>query len=90
MLSALVLCWLACWSAAAFAVCGWDKHCARRQRRRVPERTLHRISLLGGACGMFLGMRVFRHKTKHASFVWGVPAAAVLHIALAAWVYLRF
>ena len=41
--------------------------------RRIPEKTLLIISLVGGAAGVFLGMKIFRHKTRHAVFYIGVP-----------------
>ena len=47
------------------------------------------LPLLGGSIGAPLGMRVFRHKTKHWYFVWGVPAILLAQIALAAWLLAR-
>ena len=45
-----------------------DKQCARKNRRRVPEKTLFLAAALFGALGGTLGMFVFRHKTKHWYF----------------------
>ena len=61
-----------------FCVCGWDKHCARRNLWRVPEATLLGLSLLGGCFGMWIGMRTFRHKTRHRRFTVLVPLACLL------------
>ena len=36
-----------------------------------------------------LGMLVFRHKTKHWYFVWGIPLILLAQIALAVWVYFK-
>ncbi len=80
LIKALLWWGLAC-SAAAFAVCGWDKRCARRGARRVPERTLWALAWAGGAAGMLCGMGVFRHKTRHSAFVWGVPAVLLAQLA---------
>jgi uncharacterized membrane protein YsdA (DUF1294 family) len=52
----------------------YDKANARKHKRRVPEKTLFLLSLVWGSLGIFLGMYIFRHKTKHPSFVLGVPA----------------
>ena len=89
MLIQLILCWMLGWSAAAFAVCGWDKRCARRGRRRVPERVLWTLSIAGGAAGMLLGMGCFRHKTRHPAFVGGVPAVLLAQLTLLAGLVLR-
>lgn len=55
-------------SAVCFALYASDKQRAQRQRRRVPERTLHLWSLLGGWPGAALGSHVFRHKTQKVSY----------------------
>ena len=39
--------------------------------------------LMGGV-GAYLGMRKFRHKTKHAVFRYSVPTAAILQLILMA------
>ena len=68
-----------------FAVYGADKRRAKRDKRRVPEKTLFLLALIGGSVGAFAGMRIFRHKTRHWYFVWGIPAILLAQIALAAW-----
>ncbi len=61
-----------------------DKRRARRKgARRVRERTLFLSALLGGSVGAIAGMRLFRHKTKHWYFVWGMPAILILQLVLA-------
>lgn len=45
---ALPAVWLAAANLAGLALMGWDKHCARRARRRVPEKVLFLAALLGG------------------------------------------
>ena len=35
-------------------------------------------------------MRLFRHKTKHWYFVWGMPAILALQAALAVWAAVRW
>jgi uncharacterized membrane protein YsdA (DUF1294 family) len=51
-----------------------DKRRAKRGARRIPESTLLTLAALGGAPGAWLSMLVFRHKTRHARFAFGVPA----------------
>ena len=68
---------------------GIDKSRAKRGVWRVPERTLFLLPLLGGSIGALLGMRIFRHKTKHWYFVWGIPTILLAQIALAVWIYTK-
>ncbi len=81
--------WLIAINLVTFAVYGADKRRARRGAWRVPEKTLFLLPLLGGSVGALLGMRVFRHKTKHWYFVWGVPAILLAQMALAVWLLYR-
>ena len=81
--------WLIAINLVTFAVYGIDKRRARRGAWRVPEKTLFLLPLLGGSVGALLGMRVFRHKTKHWYFVWGVPAILLAQAALAVWLLYR-
>lgn len=53
---------------AVFCLCGFDKLRAREGGFRVPEGALVTLALLGGTLGLLLGMKLFRHKTKKASF----------------------
>ena len=66
-----------------FASMGIDKRRAQRSAYRIPEATLFAIAIMGGSLGSVLGMNIFRHKTKHWYFKWGMPIILVLHIALA-------
>ncbi len=68
-------------SLLALALYGADKARARRGARRIRERTLLLAGVFGGAAGALIGMRAFRHKTRHAAF-WAVNlSAAVLQAA---------
>jgi uncharacterized membrane protein YsdA (DUF1294 family) len=62
-----------------------DKSQARKQGRRVPERTLFLWALIGGSVGAIVAMRVWRHKTKHMTFVVGMPAILVAQAILVLW-----
>ena len=74
-------------SVVALAFYGWDKHRARTQGRRVPEARLHALALLGGFPGAFLGMQLFRHKTRQPRFHVVIFLAAALHVG--AWLAAR-
>jgi uncharacterized membrane protein YsdA (DUF1294 family) len=71
-------------NCAAFGAMGWDKHLARSGGRRIPEKTLLGLALLGGGVGAWLGMKQFRHKTKHVLFAYGLPVIAIAEFALLA------
>lgn len=66
------LIYLALINIAAYAVFGWDKHKARWGGWRIPEKTLLLLALAGGSIGAWIGMKVFRHKTRKAKFKVGV------------------
>lgn len=61
----------------ALILMGADKKRAQRHRWRIPEATLLAVAALGGAGGAWLGMYLFRHKTKHLRFVLLVPLFAL-------------
>ena len=83
ILAALV--YLALVNVVAFAVYGADKRRAKKDKRRVPEKTLFLLAGIGGSVGAWAGMYTFRHKTRHWYFVWGIPAILLVQIALAVW-----
>ncbi|MET3290682.1 DUF1294 domain-containing protein [Brevibacillus fluminis] len=74
----------------AFWLTGTDKRSAKAGSFRIPERSLMTVSALGGALGMLIGMKTYRHKTQHAKFQYGVPAFLIVQfvVAIAAYRYL--
>lgn len=79
------LVYVAIMSVITFLAYGIDKKKAIDGAWRTKEKTLLGLSLAGGAVGGFLGMKVFRHKTKHMYF-WAVNIAGIiLHIAIFIW-----
>lgn len=65
-----------------FFVYGIDKLKAKKGWWRIPEATLLLLAALYGSVGAWLGMKVWRHKTMHKKFRFGVPALLVLQVAL--------
>lgn len=60
-----------------------DKYAAKhRPEHRTPEKVLVLLSALGGSAAMFLTMLIIRHKTRHASFMIGIPAIMLSQSAL--------
>ena len=80
-----VLATYALMSVVALVAHGVDKSAARRGGRRIPERTLYLIALLGGFPGTLLAIGVFRHKSRKASFTLIVSLIALIHAAGWAW-----
>lgn len=58
-----------------------DKRYAKEDKRRIPERTLLLISLVGGSVGMYIGMYKFKHKTLHKKFTIGVPIIMLIQFS---------
>ncbi len=76
-------------SLILFFTMGYDKGQAIKGGRRVPEKQLFALAVLGGATGGLLGMRAFRHKTRHLSFRIGFTALTVLQLAALGWTIWR-
>ncbi len=66
---------------------GIDKRKAVRHAFRIPEATLFSVALVGGSLGTTLGMFLFRHKTKHWYFKFGMPIILLLQIGLIAFLH---
>ncbi|MDD5936244.1 MAG: DUF1294 domain-containing protein [Clostridiales bacterium] len=79
-LCVLLLVYAVLLNLAGFCSMGIDKKRAKKGQWRVKERTLFLVAILGGSIGSILGMRVFRHKTKHRTFVIGMPLILVIQI----------
>jgi len=64
-----VLIYLTIINLVTFFIYGLDKAKAGRVgARRISERFLLILALIGGSLGALLGMKIFRHKTKKISF----------------------
>jgi uncharacterized membrane protein YsdA (DUF1294 family) len=66
-------------SGASIVLYGIDKFAAVGKKRRLPEATLHLVALLGGWPGAAIGQRLFRHKTRKASFLLKFLITAAAH-----------
>ncbi len=81
-----VLLWLVIYlvvvNLIGFSMMGIDKSRARRRAWRIPEAHLIIVALIGGSVGAILGMWLFRHKTRHWYFAYGLPVILVLQIAV--------
>ncbi len=71
-------------NAYTFMLMGVDKRRATRResRRRVPEKHFFTAAFIGGAAGVWAGMKWWRHKTQHRAFSVGIPYLLAIHLIL--------
>lgn len=66
-----------------FLIIGYDKYLAKRNKRRIPEKTLLSFMLIGGTIGSAIAMLFFRHKTAKKSYLlkfWTIITIQILII----------
>lgn len=80
----IVIVYLLIINVIAFIFFGFDKMKSLKKGRRVSEKRLWFLALIGGSVGSLLAMNLFRHKTKKISF------QAVLAIIIAFQVFLVY
>ena len=73
---------IAIWNVIVFLIYGMDKLFAKLDMWRISERTLLVSALLLGGVGAFFGMKIWRHKTRHKSFVITVGFSLIVTIAV--------
>lgn len=88
-LKTIIIFYLVIINIITFFLYGVDKWKAQRSRWRVPESVLLGMAAIGGSVGAWLGMRVWRHKTQHAKFRFGVPIILIVQVALLVWILYR-
>ncbi len=82
-MTTLIIVYLVLMNLVGFIIMGIDKQKAKQQKWRIPEKVLFLVCAIGGSVGSILGMRIFRHKTKHWYFVIGMPLILLLQVGLA-------
>lgn len=65
-----------------FIFAGYDKSQARKNNRRIPEKTLFLMALTGGSPGLLTAMLLFKHKTSKTSFIVKFTLILAVQIAL--------
>ena len=67
----------------AFFIIAKDKRTSIRGngKRRTPEGKLFFLAAMFGSVGVYLGMLIFRHKTKKWYFQLGIPLLIVQNVA---------
>ena len=77
----IIISYLVAINLIAFVLYGIDKKRAIRNEHRIRESVLLWIARLGGAIGSWLGIKIFRHKTKHTKFRVIVPLWMIIWVA---------
>ena len=83
----IAIIFMAFMSIIGFILMGIDKAKAKKGAWRIPEKTLLGIAFVGGGVGVWLGMELFRHKTKHLHFKLGVPIITLLEFIAVCYVF---
>ena len=69
-------------SFVSFVLTIYDKTAAQAGKRRIPEKVLLCVGIIGGACAEWLTMLLIRHKTRKKKFMITLPIFALVHLAL--------
>ena len=79
----ILIAYVAIMSLISVIVCIYDKTVSKLDRveLRSPERNLMILSAFGGSVAMLITMLIIRHKTKHFSFMFGIPVMIIIQAA---------
>lgn len=69
-------------NAAALLLMLADKWKAQQKDRRIRENVLIGAAIIGGSLGVWAGMYLFRHKTRHLKFTLGIPIIFAVQILI--------
>jgi uncharacterized membrane protein YsdA (DUF1294 family) len=76
-------------SLLALILYGADKAKAKANAWRISEKTLLGAGFFGGSVGALLGMKLFRHKTKHWYFRVFFPLLLILQARILGYLWSR-
>lgn len=81
LLAKIIICWYIFINIIMFISMGMDKSLAKKETgRRVPEKNLFVKALVGGGALGLVGMKVFHHKTRKASFYIIYWIGVIIHL----------
>lgn len=76
-------------SIIGYAIMWFDKIQSKNKGNRIPENTLFLIALIGGALGIYLGMKApIYHKASKAKFRIGIPLLIIFNVVV--WYFVTF
>ena len=82
MLKYIITVYLIFFNLIGFFITLSDKKKAEKHKWGIKESTLLLVSAFGGSIGMLLGMKTFRHKTKHKKFTIVVATILIIRSVL--------
>ena len=85
-----IICYLLAVNIATFLLYGIDKYKAKKGQWRISEVALLTMAAIGGSIGVWIGMRIWHHKTMHKKFKYGIPIIIILQVALAVYLLTNF
>ncbi len=77
-------------NVASYFMMKSDKQKAIKGTYRISEKNLFLVAILGGSIGSVVGMKHFRHKTKHWYFKYGMPAILIIQVIVATMLFIKF
>lgn len=82
-----IVLYLGAMNLIAAVVTVYDKKQARTHGRRVPEKNLFTLAILGGTPAMLVTMHIIRHKTQHKRFMLGLPLLLLAQLIIVTLLY---
>jgi uncharacterized membrane protein YsdA (DUF1294 family) len=76
-------------NAVTFGAFALDKQAAQRNARRIPERHLLTLAMIGGTAGAITAQQMLRHKTRKEPFRSTLWSTVALHLILIAVIVYR-
>ena len=84
------ICYILAINIATFFLYGIDKYKAKKGQWRISEVALLTMAAIGGSIGVWIGMRIWHHKTMHKKFKYGIPVIIIMQVALAVYLLTNF
>lgn len=81
-INTILIVYICAMSVVGLIVMKVDKVKAIKHKWRISETALLTVAFFGGGIGSFIGMRCFRHKTRHLKFNVLLPLAALIYALL--------
>ena len=70
------------WRSTSGRLLSTGRKKAKQGSWRISEATLLILAVIGGSIGALLGMKIWRHKTMHKKFKYGLPLILIIQIIL--------
>ena len=83
------LCYFVVINLISFVTMFYDKKQAIKNRYRISEKTLFTLAFLLGGVGIYLGMVIFRHKTKHITFKLFIPIIICINFSILIYIFIK-